>query len=61
MRLAMGVGGAFDFLTGRIPRAPKAIRTLGLEWLWRLYQQPKRFRRIWNAVIVFPAKVLCQK
>lgn len=61
IRLAMGVGGAFDFLTGRIPRAPKAIRTLGLEWSWRLWQQPKRFRRIWNAVVVFPVKVLSQK
>ena len=61
IRLAMGVGGAFDFLTGRIPRAPKVIRTLGLEWAWRLWQQPKRWYRMWNAVIVFPAKVLCQK
>lgn len=61
VRLAMGVGGAFDFLTGKIPRAPKVIRTIGLEWLWRLWQQPRRFRRIWNAVFVFPVKVLSQK
>ena len=61
IRLAMGVGGAFDFLTGRIPRAPKFLRSVGLEWAWRLWQQPKRFRRIWNAVVVFPVKVLCQR
>lgn len=61
IRLAMGVGGAFDFLTNKVPRAPKAFRTIGIEWLWRLWQQPKRWRRIWNAVVVFPVKVLCQK
>lgn len=61
VRLAMGVGGAFDFLTGKVPRAPKIFRAIGLEWLWRLWQQPRRWRRIWNAVIVFPAKVLSQK
>lgn len=61
VRLAMGVGGAFDFLTGQIPRAPKLFRAIGLEWLWRLWQQPRRWRRIWNAVIIFPIKVLSQK
>ncbi len=61
IRLAMGVGGAFDFLTSRIPRAPKFLRSVGLEWLWRLLQQPKRWHRIWNAVVVFPVKVLSQK
>lgn len=61
IRLAMGVGGAFDFLTGAVPRAPKVFRSCGLEWLWRLIQQPRRFRRIWNAVVVFPVKVLSQK
>ncbi len=61
IRLAIGVGGAFDFLTGKVPRAPKSFRTIGLEWLWRLLRQPKRWKRIWNAVVVFPVKVLCQK
>ncbi len=57
VRLVMGVGGAFDFLTGKLPRAPKVFRTLGLEWLWRLFLQPKRWRRIWRAVVVFPVLV----
>jgi N-acetylglucosaminyldiphosphoundecaprenol N-acetyl-beta-D-mannosaminyltransferase len=57
----MGVGGAFDFLTSKLPRAPKVLQSVGLEWAWRLWQQPRRFRRIWNAVVVFPVKVLSQK
>lgn len=58
VRVAMGVGGTFDFIAGRIRRAPKLLRVLGLEWLWRLVLQPKRIGRIWNAVIVFPLLVL---
>lgn len=61
VRLAIGVGGSFDFLTGKQKRAPKWLRVLGLEWLWRLILQPKRWKRIWNAVVVFPVKVLLQK
>lgn len=57
VRLAIGVGGAFDFLTGKLPRAPKVFRALGVEWLWRLFLQPKRWRRIWRAVVVFPVAV----
>ncbi len=53
VRLAMGVGGSFDYLTGKIVRAPHCLRAVGLEWLWRLIQQPKRFGRIWRATIVF--------
>ena len=53
IRLAMGVGGSFDYLTGKQKRAPKILRALGLEWLWRFILQPKRFKRIWNAVVIF--------
>ncbi|MFH1522413.1 MAG: WecB/TagA/CpsF family glycosyltransferase [Patescibacteria group bacterium] len=56
VKLAIGVGGAFDFLTGKIKRAPKFMRIIGLEWLWRLFKQPRRWKRIYNAVIVFPIK-----
>lgn len=58
VRLAIGVGGAFDMLTGTLPRAPKVFRRLGLEWLWRMIIQPSRFRRIVRATIVFPLTVL---
>lgn len=42
----MGVGGSLDVLAGRVPRAPRAMRRLGLEWLYRLYREPWRFRRM---------------
>jgi N-acetylglucosaminyldiphosphoundecaprenol N-acetyl-beta-D-mannosaminyltransferase len=58
VRLALAVGGSFDFLTGKIKRAPQMMRALGLEWLWRLKQQPRRIKRIWQATVVFSAKVI---
>ncbi|MGY6586768.1 MAG: WecB/TagA/CpsF family glycosyltransferase [Wenzhouxiangella sp.] len=45
VKVAMGVGGLFDFYAGRIPRAPQWLRELGLEWTWRLYQEPGRMWR----------------
>ena len=50
----IGVGGTIDFLSGTIKRAPKVIKALYLEWLWRLILQPSRFKRIGQAVFVFP-------
>ncbi len=58
IRLAIGVGGSFDFATGKLHRAPLWMRKIGLEWLFRLIQQPKRIKRIFNAVIIFPIKVI---
>ncbi len=43
--LVMGVGGLFDFVAGRIPRAPEAVRSIGMEWLWRLGCEPRRMAR----------------
>lgn len=45
VRLAMGVGGSLDVLAGVTQRAPRPIRRLGLEWLWRLAHEPSRWRR----------------
>ena len=56
VKIGIGVGGAFDFLTGKTKRAPKIMRIAGLEWLWRLIKHPWRLRRIYNAVVVFPYK-----
>ena len=53
LKLAVGVGGTFDFWTGRQRRAPRFLRKIGLEWWWRLIFQPKRFFRIWRATVVF--------
>lgn len=51
--LALGVGGALDFIAGVVPRAPAWLRRLGLEWLYRLARQPWRWRRIVVAVPLF--------
>lgn len=59
IRLVMGVGGSFDFLTGKRKRAPKFLQKIGLEWLWRFAQEPAyRAKRIWKAVVIFPIRVL---
>ncbi len=58
VRVAIGVGGTFDFLAGERSRAPGILRSVGLEWLWRLLQEPCRWKRIWTAVIMFPLMVL---
>ncbi|MCB8943078.1 MAG: WecB/TagA/CpsF family glycosyltransferase [Ardenticatenaceae bacterium] len=46
VRLALGVGGALDFVTGRAIRAPRWLQNLGLEWLYRLLREPWRWRRM---------------
>lgn len=53
----MGVGGSFDVLSGRLQRAPVWMRKAHLEWLYRLYQQPSRWRRM-LALPQFVMKVL---
>jgi N-acetylglucosaminyldiphosphoundecaprenol N-acetyl-beta-D-mannosaminyltransferase len=44
--IGMGVGGAFDFISGRVLRAPPWMRERGLEWLHRLSREPWRWRRM---------------
>ncbi|MFH1668004.1 MAG: WecB/TagA/CpsF family glycosyltransferase [Candidatus Komeilibacteria bacterium] len=53
IRVAIAVGGSFDFIAGKIRRAPKILRYLGLEWVWRLILQPSRWHRIYQAVFKF--------
>ena len=50
VKLAVGVGGAFDFISGRVKRAPKILQKIGMEWLWRLFVQPQRIKRIFYGV-----------
>jgi N-acetylglucosaminyldiphosphoundecaprenol N-acetyl-beta-D-mannosaminyltransferase len=57
VRVAMGVGGALDFASGRAVRAPRWLQKLGLEWLHRLYHEPWRWRRM-LALPRFALKVL---
>lgn len=58
LRLAIGVGGTFDFWTGKQKRAPRLMRKLGFEWLWRLVVRPKRIWKIWRSTGIFVAKSL---
>ena len=46
---AIGVGGLFDFYADAVSRAPVAVRQMGMEWTWRLMQEPKR---MWRRYIV---------
>jgi len=46
---AMGVGGSFDVLAGKIKRAPKWVQRIGCEWVYRLVQEP---RRMWKRYLV---------
>lgn len=56
-KILMAVGGSFDMVSGAIPRAPSWMRNAGLEWFWRFILEPrKRFKRVYNAVIIFPIK-----
>jgi N-acetylglucosaminyldiphosphoundecaprenol N-acetyl-beta-D-mannosaminyltransferase len=48
-RILLGVGAAFDFHAGTVRRAPAALGYLGLEWLYRLLQEP---RRLWKRYLV---------
>jgi len=47
--VGMGVGASFDFLAGRTKRAPGWMQYYGMEWLWRLYQEP---RRLWKRYFI---------
>lgn len=61
VRIAVGVGGAFAILSEERPRAPRWLRQLNLEWLWRLILEPSRGPRIWRAVVEFPRLIARQK
>ncbi len=61
VKIAMGIGGSFDFIIGKQVRAPKWMQKIGLEWLWRLIREPKRAGRIFTATIKFPWVVFWSK
>jgi len=47
--VCMGIGGLFDYYSGRIPRAPVWLREIGMEWSWRLIQEPGR---MWKRYLI---------
>ncbi|MFQ5912221.1 MAG: WecB/TagA/CpsF family glycosyltransferase [Nitrospinota bacterium] len=55
VNFAMGVGGSFDVLAGLRARAPRVIQKIGLEWLFRLAQEP---RRLWKRYLVTNSQFL---
>jgi N-acetylglucosaminyldiphosphoundecaprenol N-acetyl-beta-D-mannosaminyltransferase len=62
----LGVGAAFDFLSGRKRQAPRALQGLGLEWLYRLVHEPRRLWRRYlyrnpRFVALFAAQLLRQR
>lgn len=57
VKIGIGVGATFDFLVGKQRRAPRLLRQLKLEWLWRLLVEPARFKRIFNAYPIFPLRI----
>ena len=58
VKLAAGVGGTFDFIAGKTLRAPRLMRAIGLEWLWRVTTEPHRIKRIYQATLKFIFVVL---
>jgi N-acetylglucosaminyldiphosphoundecaprenol N-acetyl-beta-D-mannosaminyltransferase len=60
VRVAIGVGGVFDQLAGLVPVPPGLVHSIGLEWLWRLWRQPGRWRRQ-RALPLFALLVLRQR
>jgi N-acetylglucosaminyldiphosphoundecaprenol N-acetyl-beta-D-mannosaminyltransferase len=60
IKAAMGVGGAFDYFSGTVARAPYIVRFIGFEWLFRLIMQPWRWRRQ-MALLKFISLVVKQK
>ncbi len=46
VKVAIGIGGSLDFVTGRITRAPRWVQKVHLEWLYRLWKEPWRWRRM---------------
>jgi N-acetylglucosaminyldiphosphoundecaprenol N-acetyl-beta-D-mannosaminyltransferase len=57
VRVLMGIGGASDYVSMAVKRAPTRWQKYGFEWLWRLIQEPWRWKRILNATVFFPLRV----
>lgn len=60
VQVAIGVGGALDFISGKATRAPRWMQHLGVEWLYRLWREPWRWRRM-LALPRFVWRLLWQK
>ena len=56
VRLSISIGATIDFIAGKVKRAPAWVSNAGLEWLFRIFQDPKRlFKRYWmDAISIIP-------
>ena len=61
VKVGIGIGGTFDYLTGKVKRPPAWMRRAGLEWLYRLVMMPERAGRIYNATVKFAWLILNEK
>ncbi len=60
--LSIGIGGAFEVMAGLVPRAPKWMHAAGMEWFYRLIQEPKRmYRRYLIEAPLFIPLIIRQK
>lgn len=58
----VGVGAVFDFLTGRVKRCPRWLQIVGLEWLYRISQEPRRlWKRYARSNSLFLYYLLCER
>lgn len=58
----MGVGGSFDVISGKIPRAPLWMQKMGLEWLFRVIQEPRRlFKRYFVGNVLFIKAIIKER
>ena len=58
--VAAGQGGTYDYEAGNIKRAPKVIQKIGIEWLWRLFLEPKRIIRM-SVLPIYVIKILFKR
>lgn len=59
--VCMGVGGSFDVYAGELNRAPELVQKAGLEWLFRIIQQPGRLKQVLPGFLSFAGLMLTYK
>ena len=57
----IGLGGSFDVWAGKVKRAPKIFRNLGLEWFYRIAKEPERIKRVFPTLPLFIIKVIKER
>ncbi|WP_010167322.1 WecB/TagA/CpsF family glycosyltransferase [Candidatus Epulonipiscium viviparus] len=60
IKVAIGVGGSFDVMAGKVKRAPKIFRQLGLEWFYRLVKEPSRAKRMLKLPVFLFEVIYCK-